>query len=169
MNRFERYLPIILLALAFTILLVTLNPFFHKDDSIVYRHWDVPSGFPVPSIIPTENPIPQNLDTKNWISYSSSKYQYAFKCPQGSGHRVELSHGNGKTLPLFQEICFKDDNQIRVFVYPESTSTDAYSADTTAFINQQTTPDHKYKIVLRGFSKSYFYQVLSTFQFTNSP
>lgn len=118
------------------------------------------AGYQTPVVSPT--PAATTDPTADWIVYNNSKYLYEFKCPPTSVHSIELSSGSGTTKPYFQEICSENENQVRIYVYPSSHAT--IDAD-GAFIKEVLSPGEKEKVMLRGFDKAYFDQILSTFKF----
>jgi len=67
---------------------------------------------PTSGIIPTET-----IDeTTDWRTYSNNDYFYEFKCPSTSTHNIQYTSGSGIDRPLYQEICFDNQNQVSISV-----------------------------------------------------
>lgn len=113
------------------------------------------------------SPTPNTTDeTTNWKTYTNTLYGYEYKCPEKSSHTIEVTNGNGSTIPLYQEGCFEGTNQVRVFV--NNINSADYPTEPTAKVVNINSPDNKYKVSLRGFDNNYFDQILSTFKFVNT-
>lgn len=108
--------------------------------------------------------------TAGWETHTNTKYNYEFKCPPTSTHKIELTSGDGLTKPLYQETCYENQNQFKVaMMSPSSTSG---TEPNGIFVKEILSPEGKEKAFLRGFDESYFNQILSTFKFlgpTTSP
>lgn len=59
---------------------------------------------------------PTNEVTKDWKTYKNEEYRFQYKCPATSDHKVEVRDGDGVKIPYYQEICYDDQNQIRVSI-----------------------------------------------------
>lgn len=120
-----------------------------------------------PTPIATQTPIATPDPTADWKEYVNERYSYKIKCPQTSTHKIELQNGDGIDKPLFQEICNENNNQVRILIYPISHSiVEPDGADVNEiYIEEINIPSNSNKVVLRGFDKKYFDQLLSTFKF----
>lgn len=113
------------------------------------------------AILTTPMPVPDTMN--DWKTYTNEKYAYEVKCPQTSTHAVEVASGDGLTKPYFQEICSDSQNQLRIYVYPAAHT---QMASDGAILKDFVSTSKKERIFLRGFSQSYFDQILSTFKLT---
>jgi hypothetical protein len=120
---------------------------------------------PIASPTATTSFQPQVQIPADWKTYKNEKYDYEFSCPQNSIHNIEVTNGDGKTIPYYQEICYEVNNQLRIQVFQNWGKLNIDSDNVNVFDKEFTTPSQKEIIVIRGFDQNYFSQILSTFRF----
>jgi len=126
---------------------------------LAYQKFSTPSFQPTP--VPSPTPITDL--TANWEKHANSVYLYEFKCPTTSTYKITLTNGNGNDKPLYEETCYEGTNQLTISVYPISSSKEIPEFSEGAYAEEKSS--NQYKFFLRGFDKTYFDQILSTFEF----
>jgi hypothetical protein len=121
------------------------------------------ADYQTPVVTITPSPTPDA--TIDWKVYKNDKYGYEFKCSPSSIHKITLSNGNGTDKPVYEEICYENQNQTTISVFPLKST---ISIETFAEgANAQQRDSGKWKIFIRGFDDIYYNQVFSTFKFVS--
>lgn len=117
-----------------------------------------------PTLTPVATPTKVSLQLTNPITYRNKKYGYQFDCPKSSTHTVEVTNGDGVTVPYYQERCASGKNSFRVSVYSLSHQQIIENIGNNGYLN--TLKDFQLKV--EGYDESYYSSILSTFEFTET-
>lgn len=91
----KKYFYIVLLSIFFVSILLVVRP---KTPPVVINQIDLTT-------------LPPEISPSKSQTYTNPKYFYKFSCPSGSTRAIESSDS------LFQETCFQNNNQIRIYVH----------------------------------------------------
>lgn len=144
-------------AILFVAVLYLLYLNLQKPAQIIITN---PTPYITPSPTLPVSPTSTVDQTTDWKSYENKKYGYQFKCPENSVHTVEVTNGNGLTIPYYQERCTSGIKSFRVSVYSLSHQQIIDSVTNNGYLNILK----NYQLKVEGYDKNYYSSILSTFK-----